>query len=196
MPAVPEALKEGLFKALNFYSLPTFIPSEEATPQGFKSSYSGHFQPTKGWGRITRLLTLGSKFFVLSSVKMGLIVSTLGCFKASVELWRGGRRLPQSRGLLSFHLFGVAFPVYLLWIFWGYLLLPYLSCDSLKLALNPWDLMDPSWSHHVTPFSVDPSAWSGVGLPVTFPQMCFGFFLFYLFGFGCAGSMVAAWACL
>ncbi|KAM7237891.1 hypothetical protein CapIbe_010849 [Capra ibex] len=60
MPAVPEALKEGLFKALNFYSLPTFIPSEEATPQGFKSSYSGHFQPTKGWGRITRLLTLGN----------------------------------------------------------------------------------------------------------------------------------------
>ena len=35
MPAVPEALKEGLFKALNSYSLPTFILSEEATPAEF-----------------------------------------------------------------------------------------------------------------------------------------------------------------
>lgn len=36
--------------------------------------------------------------------------------------------------------------------------------------------MDPSWSHHVAAFPVDPDAWSGVGLPVTFPKMCFFFF--------------------
>ena len=82
MPAVPEALKEGLFKALNSYSLPTFILLEEATPTVLRASHIlGIFSQQRAGSRHSTPHS-GSKFLVLSSVKMGLIVSTLGCFIA------------------------------------------------------------------------------------------------------------------